>query len=125
MAKLAEKRPHLQKKKILFHQNNAPSYTSAVAMAKIHELRFKMLDHPTYSADLAPSDLFSFSYLKCALRKQGFSIPLYLIGSTKETIAFENNYFADRNAEYYLDGLQRWEHRWEKCVELRGDYVEK
>ena len=20
-------------------------------------------------------------------------------------------------AEYYLDGLQRWEHRWEKCVE--------
>ena len=24
--------------------------------------------------------------------------------------------------ENYLDGLQRWEHRWEKCV---GDYVEK
>ena len=36
-----------------------------------------------------------------------------------------NNYFAEKNAEYYLDGLQRWEHRWEKCVELQGDYVEK
>ena len=35
-----------------------------------------------------------------------------------------NNYFAEKNAEYYLDGLQRWEHRWEKCVELQGDYVE-
>ena len=36
-----------------------------------------------------------------------------------------NNYFAEKNAECYLDGLQRWEHRWEKCVELQGDYVEK
>ena len=36
-----------------------------------------------------------------------------------------NNYFAEKNAEYYLDGLQRLEHRWEKCVELQGDYVKK
>ncbi|XP_065658445.1 histone-lysine N-methyltransferase SETMAR-like [Hydra vulgaris] len=43
---LAEKWPHLQKKKILFHQDNAPSHTSSVAMAKIHELRFELLDHP-------------------------------------------------------------------------------
>ena len=25
-----------------------------------------------------------------------------------------HNYFAEKNAEYYLDGLQRWEHHWEK-----------
>ena len=36
-----------------------------------------------------------------------------------------NNYFAEKNAEYYSDGLKRWEHRWEKCVELQGVYVEK
>ena len=36
-----------------------------------------------------------------------------------------NNYFAEKNTEYHLDRLQRWEHRWEKCVELQGDYVEK
>ena len=45
--------------------------------------------------------------------------------SDKEAITFVNNYFAEKNAEYYLGGLQRWEHRWEKCVELQGDYVEK
>ncbi|GFY18111.1 histone-lysine N-methyltransferase SETMAR [Trichonephila clavipes] len=33
-AELAEKRPYLQKKKILFHQDNSPSHTIAVAMAK-------------------------------------------------------------------------------------------
>lgn len=32
--------------------------------------------------------------------------------------------FAQKNAEYYLDGLQRWENQWEKCAEL-ADYVEK
>ena len=57
-AELAEKRPHFQKKKILFHQDNAPSHTSAVAMAKIHELRFEQLNHPPYSSNLAPSDFF-------------------------------------------------------------------
>jgi len=117
-AELAEKRPHLQKKKILFHQDNAPSHTSVVAMAKIHELRFELLDHPPYSPDLAPSDFFLFPHLKIAVGGQRFS-------SNEEAITFVNNYFAEKNAKYYLDGLQRWEHRWEKCVELQRDYVEK
>ena len=98
---LAEKRSHLQKKKILFH-------TSAVAMAKIHELRFELLDHPPYSPDLAPSYFFLSTHIKIAFGEQRFSL-------NEEAITFVNNYFA----EYYLDGLQRWEHRWEKCVELQ------
>ena len=117
-AQIVEKRPHLQKKKILFHQDNAPSHTSVVAMAKIHELRFELLDHPPYSPDLAPSDFFLFPKLKTALERQRFS-------SNEEAMTFVNNYFAQKNAKYYLDGLQRWEHRWEKCVELQGDYIEK
>ena len=87
-------------------------------MAKIHELRFELLDHPPYSSDLAPSDFFLFPDLKTALGGQRFS-------SNEEAITFVNNYFAEKNAEYYSDGLKRWEHRWEKCVELQGDYVEK
>ena len=35
---IVKKWPHLQKKKIFFHQDNTPSHTSAVAMVKIHEL---------------------------------------------------------------------------------------
>ncbi|GFX27499.1 mariner Mos1 transposase [Trichonephila clavipes] len=116
-AELAEKRPHFQKKKIPFHQDNAPSLTSVVAMAKIHELWFELLDHPPYSPDLAPSNFLS-PHLKIALGGQRFL-------SNEEAITFVKNYFAEKNAEYYLDGLQRWERRWEKCIKLRGDYVEK
>ncbi|GFS47814.1 histone-lysine N-methyltransferase SETMAR [Trichonephila clavipes] len=79
--------------------------TSAVAMVKVHELRFELLDHPPYSQDRAPSDFFLFPHLKIELGEQRFS-------SNKEVIPFVNNYFAEKNTEYYLDGLQRWEHRW-------------
>ena len=113
-----EKRPHLQKKKILFYQDNTLSHTSAVAQAKTHKLWFELLDHLPYSPDPAPSYFFLFPHLKIALGGQRFS-------SNEEAITFVNNYFAEKNAEYYLDELQRWEHRWEKFVELQGDYVEK
>ena len=99
---LAEKWPNLRKKKILFHRNNAPSHTSADATAKIHELRFELLDHPPYSPDLTPSDFFLSLHLKIALGGQRFS-------SNEEAITFVNNYFAEKYAVYYLDDrLQRW-----------------
>ena len=59
-AEISDKLPHLQKKKILFHQDNAPSHTSRVAMAKVHELRVELLDHQPYLPDLAPSNFFLF-----------------------------------------------------------------
>ena len=84
-------------------------------MAKLHELWFELLDHPPYSSDLAPSDFFLFPHLKIALGGQRFL-------SNEEAITFVNNYLvAEKYAEYYLDELQRWEHRWEKCLELQGD----
>jgi hypothetical protein len=58
-----------------------------------------------------------FSHLKIPLEVQRFS-------SNEEAITFANNYFAEKNSENYFDGLLRWEHLWEKYVEL-GDYVEK
>ena len=71
-AELAEKCPHLQKKKILFHQDNAPSHTTT-----------------PYSPDLAPSDFFLFPQLKIALGGQRFS-------SKEEAITFVNNYFEEK-----------------------------
>lgn len=69
---IADKRPHLQKKEILFHQDNTSSRASTFAIAKIRELRIELLDHPPYSPDLAPSDFFLFPQLKTALGEQRF-----------------------------------------------------
>ncbi|XP_019878165.1 histone-lysine N-methyltransferase SETMAR-like [Aethina tumida] len=48
---VAEKRPHLKKKKMLFHQDNAPSHKSMKTMEKLHKLGL--------SSRSGPQQLFS------------------------------------------------------------------
>ena len=70
--KLQKKRPHLAKKKGLFHHDNAPAYTSVVATAKLVELGYKLLPHPPYSLDLTTCDFYLFPNLKKSLAEQRF-----------------------------------------------------
>ncbi|GFW82716.1 histone-lysine N-methyltransferase SETMAR [Trichonephila clavipes] len=72
MPELAEKWPHFPKQKVLFHQGNAASHTLAIAMAKIHEISFELLNHPPYSPDKAPSDFFLFPHLKLRSEDRDF-----------------------------------------------------
>ena len=43
---------------MIFHHDNAPAHSSAIATVKLVELGYELLPHPPYSADLAPFDLF-------------------------------------------------------------------
>jgi hypothetical protein len=54
---IKRKRPHLGKKKVLLHQDNAPVHKSVIGMAKINELKFELLLHPPYSP---PRIIFCF-----------------------------------------------------------------
>jgi histone-lysine N-methyltransferase SETMAR len=65
--KTPKKRPGLQKKKIIFHQYNAPAHKGFLAMGKLRDLHCKLLEHPPYSPHLAPSDFFLFPKLKLFL----------------------------------------------------------
>ena len=59
-----KKQPHLAKKKVLFHQDNARVHTCAVAIAKLHKLKIELFPHPPYSLDLPPSDFYLFPNMK-------------------------------------------------------------
>jgi [histone H3]-lysine36 N-dimethyltransferase SETMAR len=59
---IKKKRSHLKKKKVLFHQDNALYHKSIKTTAKELDLGYELLSHPTYSPDLAPSDLFLFFF---------------------------------------------------------------
>jgi histone-lysine N-methyltransferase SETMAR len=76
------------------------------------------LEHPPYSPDLAPSDFHLFPKLKIFLAGQRFS-------SNQEVIAAVEGYFADLKENHYRDGIMALEYRWNKCICLKGDYVEK
>jgi len=103
-AELKKKRPHLVKKKVLFHHDNAPAHSSGVATVKLIELRYELLPHPPYSPDLAPCDFFLFPNLKKSLAGQKFR-------SKEEVIATTETYFADLPKTYFLDGLKKLEYR--------------
>ena len=45
--------------------------------------------------------------------------------SNEEVIAVTEAYFADIQKTYFSDGLKKLEHRWVKCIEIKGEYVEK
>jgi len=119
-AELMRKRPHLMKKKVLFHltTHQLTPHSSAFATATLVELRYELLPHPPYSPDLAPCDFFLFPNMKKWLGGKRFT-------SNEEVIDQTEAYFEEFNKSYFLDGLKKLEHRWTKCIELRGDYVEK
>jgi hypothetical protein len=68
--KVCDKRQGLQKKKIIFHQDNAPTHKIVLAMEKLRDLHYKLLKH---SPDLAASDICLFTRHKQFLVGQHFS----------------------------------------------------
>jgi histone-lysine N-methyltransferase SETMAR len=70
--KIREKRPGLQKKKIIFYQDSAPAHKSVLAMEKLRDVHSELLEHPPYSSDLAPSDFCLFPKLKTLPRWSAF-----------------------------------------------------
>ena len=98
--------------------NSLYVHKSVLAMGKLRDLHCELLEHPHYSPDLAPSDFCLFPEHKLLLVGQRFS-------SNQEAIAAVEGYFADLTKNHYRDGIMALEHRWNKCISLKGDYVEK
>jgi histone-lysine N-methyltransferase SETMAR len=87
-------------------------------MGKLRNLHYELLEHPPYSPYLAPSDFYLFPKLKIFLTGQRFSL-------NQEATAAVEGYFADLTKNHYRDGIMALDHRWNKSIILKGDYVEK
>lgn len=85
--------------------------------AKFFELRYEILPHSSYSPDLAPSDYYLFPNLKKWLAGKRFM--------RTEVISETSAYFEDFDKSYCKDGIGKLQHRWTKCIDLKGGYVEK
>ena len=87
-------------------------------MATIHDCGFQVVPHPPYSPDLAPSDFHLFPNLKKDLAGQRFT-------TDEEVIDAVDSYREDQPKIFYCSGKEALGHRWRKCVDSQGDYVEK
>jgi histone-lysine N-methyltransferase SETMAR len=65
-------------------------------------LNWEVLKHPAYSPDLAPSDFHLFGPLKNALRGRRFA-----------------------DETFFSNGIKKLTDHWAKCIEKKGDYIEK
>jgi len=98
--------------------DNAPSHTSKVCKSAISDLGFVEISHPPYSPDLAPSDYFLFPHLKKFLRKKSYS-------SDEEVEKLTKRWLTKQSESFYSEGISNLRYRWDKCVKVKGEYVEK
>ena len=99
---IAKKRPQMKKRKVLFHQDNAPCHKSIAIMGKLHELHFELLSHLSYSPDMTSSDYYLFADLKRMLPGKRF-------GSNEEVIAETKTYFETKDKSFYKKGIEMLE----------------
>ena len=115
---IKNKRRGLQSRGVILLQNNARPHTAARTLAKIEDLGWKLLTHPPYSPDLAPSDFHLFGPLKESMKGIHFQ-------TDEEVKAAVSNWLRTQSTEFYAKGIDNLISRWNKCVAKEGDYVEK
>ena len=89
-------------KGVLFHQDNAPEHKSVIAMAAVRDCGFELVDHPTYSPDLAPFDYFLFPNMKTHLAGKQYQ--------TDEVIFADEDFFEDQDKSFYTTAIQVLQH---------------
>ena len=115
---IQRKRKNKWESGVLLLHDNASSHTCRAAQSEIQTLGFTQVTHPPYSPDLAPSDYHLFPKMKEFLRQRTFTDDTSLEKSTLQWLQRQPR-------EFYERGISALPRRWEKCVTLRGGYVEK
>ena len=101
---------------VLLLHDNAPVHKSRVAQAAIREC--EQLNYPPYSPDLAPSDYYLFQNLKSHLCETRFR-------DDDELKAATEAWSKDQIDDFYFKGIDCLKEKWAKCIEAKGDYIEK
>ncbi|CAH1984058.1 unnamed protein product [Acanthoscelides obtectus] len=97
-------------RRIILHQDNASSHTAQRTRQYLTEENVELLDHPPYSPDLSPNDLFTFPKIKNRLRGQRFQSPEDAFKNAEEIVIWRREYLrknrqfrAEGRKIYYLD----------------------
>ena len=87
-------------------------------MEKTENMGWEVLPRPPYSPDLAPSDYHFFGFVKNQMQGQH-----YVTNEALQTAVHQCLRAA--GTDFYRKGIFKLPERWEKCVQINGDYVEK
>ena len=118
-AALHEKRPELvNRKRVIFHQDNARPHVSLMTRQKLLQLDWEVLIHPPYSPDIAPLDFRLFWSLQNSLNGKNFN-------SLEDCKRHLEQFFAQKGKKFWEDGIVKLPEKWQKVVEQEGEYIFK
>ncbi|GBN74827.1 Histone-lysine N-methyltransferase SETMAR [Araneus ventricosus] len=103
---------------IVLLRDNARPYTVAETQELLDQFGWEIFYHPLYSPDLAPSDFHLFLKLKEFRGGKRF-------GSDEELENAATTWLNEPAAETYYMGILKLVDRYDKCLYVGGDYVEK
>ena len=114
-SKVTQKRPSSTTNGIKLHHDNARPHINDIVFDYLQEEKIKVMAHPPYSPDLAPSDFWLFNYLR---RSLGTYPDVTSLGKaiTKELNSIP--------IQEYQKTFQKWIQRMRFCIEHHGDYFE-
>ena len=116
--KIQNKRRGKLSSKVLFFDDNALLHMAKRTRRLLDHFGWKVLHHPPYSPDLSPRDYHLFPNMKTWLTTQRFD-------NDAEMQAGVNEWLKSQDATFYDDGINKLVHRYDKCLNLNGEYVEK
>ena len=116
-AALHEKHLELvNRKHIIFHEDNARPHVSLMTRQKLLELGWEVLFHPPCSPDIAPSDSHLFRSLQNSLNGKNFN-------SLEDCKRHLEQSFAQKDKKFWEGGIMKLPEKWQKIVEQKGEYV--
>ena len=80
------------------------------------QLGWKVLIHPPYSPDLAPTDYRLFNSLSNFLRGKQYD-------NADEVDADLKEFLASKPKSFYKSGIEKLFTRWKQVVDKEGDYI--
>ncbi|GFN92840.1 histone-lysine N-methyltransferase SETMAR [Plakobranchus ocellatus] len=115
---IRRKRPGLLRRGVVLQHDNATPHSANLTQQWLQRYGWEILPHPAHSPDLAPSDFHLFGPLKRHLGGIAFETEDDLISELR-------NWFDNLDVDFFRVGINSLLSRWQKCIDLHGDYVEK
>ena len=112
------KRPGRLSEGFCLQHDNATPHTAKMTKEWIQKYGWGVLPHPPHSPDLAPSDYHLFGPLKRHLAGKRFDEDEDLIQEVK-------TWLQKLDGDFFKRGIYSLMHRWQKCIDLESDYIEK
>ncbi len=102
---------------VLLQHDNARPHTAHKTLLAIEQLGFELLPHPPYSPDLAPSDYWLFGEMAKHARGKSYS-------NIQHMSADLARWASEVETSWYSRGIKMLRERWERCIQMKGEYVE-